>query len=172
VERIVEDLRTLRDRIVELRRRLSEVPEGALQLREPYSLEAELAVALECALVDDLEPAIRRLETALAVTPAQLAADWERARQPLPRERPRLDLGRFSESARRAIYEDVLATRFAPLPSSLTPDDFELQVLYLFGRWLVTYRTLREASGPPVEKPLGVLVVGTDEREEPLYTAV
>ncbi|PYQ66237.1 MAG: hypothetical protein DMF53_03870 [Acidobacteria bacterium] len=53
-----------------------------------------------------------------------------------------------SIAARRAIYEDVVRSRFDLGPSPLTPDDFELQVVYLFDRWLVIYRKLWEASDP------------------------
>jgi hypothetical protein len=69
----------------------------------------------------------------------------------------------------------VVRSRFQPDPSPRTADDFELQVVYLFGRWLVIYRNLLEAaetaasSAPPAQE---LLVVGLDERREPTYLAV
>jgi hypothetical protein len=168
-------LRGLRERVSALRRRLPEIPDEMLEQAEPYSAEAELAVALEGVELD-LAPLIQRLEEAAAVTPERLRADWERGRQDGPAGAPQVDLRRFSEGARRAIYEDVVRSRFQPGPaagsSALTPDDFELQVMYLLGRWLVVYRKLSEipTSGSP--SPQELLVVGTNERSEPVYLAV
>jgi hypothetical protein len=164
-------LRGLRERVSALRRRLPEIPDGMLEQAEPYSAEAELAVALEGVALD-LAPLIQRLEEAAAVTPERLRADWESGRRDGPAGAPRVDLRGFSEGARRAIYEDVVRSRFQPGPSALTPDDFELQVMYLLGRWLVVYRKLAEAATPGSPSPQELLVVGTNERSEPVYLAV
>ena len=164
-------LRGLRERVSALRRRLPEIPDAMLEQAEPYSAEAELAVALEGVELD-LAPLIQRLEEAAAVTPERLRADWERGRQEGPAAVPRVDLRRFSEGARRTIYEDVVRSRFQPGPAALTPDDFELQVMYLLGRWLVVYRKLSEVSTPGSLSPQELLVVGTNERSEPVYLAV
>ena len=90
-----------------------------------------------------------------------------------PYDLPKIDSSRFSEEDRRAIYEDFLLNRFAQLPSNLSPDDFELQVLHLFGRWMVTYRKLwdehDEAAGPASRE---LLIVGSGEGLEPVYTPV
>jgi hypothetical protein len=171
VERLVIDLRGLRERASALRRRLPEIPDEMLEQAEPYSVEAELAVALEGVALD-LAPLIQRLEVAAAVTPERLRADWERARRDVPAGAPQVDLRRFSEGARRAIYEDVVRSRFQPGPSAFTPDDFELQVMYLLGRWLVVYRKLSEVATPGSASPQELLVVGTNERSEPVYLAV
>jgi hypothetical protein len=176
--RMTGELRDLRERMAALRKRLPEVTEGMTELAEPYTPEAELAVALEGAVLD-LGPWIERLEEAMDATPERLREDWERARRPLPAgDLPRepvprqLDLDRFSEAVRQAIYEDVVRSRFRPAPSSLTPDDFELQVVYVGGRWMVTYRKLWEipTQGSDVRREL--LVVGLNERSEPIYVAV
>jgi hypothetical protein len=169
--RIVAGLRGLGERISALRRRLPEVPDAMLEQAAPYSPEAELAVALEGVALD-LPPLIQRLEAAAAVTPERLRDDWERSRRDAPAEAAGLDLRRFSEGARRAIYEDVVRSRFQPGPSAFTPDDFELQVVYLLGRWLVIYRKLWEAADPGSPSPRELLVVGTNERSEPTYLAV
>jgi|SRR4051794_20876751 hypothetical protein len=173
IEQIVESLREMQEEIVELRQRLPDTPDAMLRLEQPYNLEAELLAALEVVVHDDLDNAIRRLETAAAATPESLRLDWERAREPLPELRPKIDSHRFSEEDRRAIYEDFLANRFAQLPAHLSPDDFEVQVLHLFGRWMVTYRKLweshDEAAGP---SPRELLIVGSGEGSEPVYTPV
>jgi hypothetical protein len=171
VERLLSSLREVRERSAVLRRRLPEVTDAMLDLEVPYTPGAELAVALEGVALD-LAPLIERLETAAAATPERLRADWEEARRSRAGDEdlmPRLHLERFSEGARRAIYQDVVRSRFDLGPSALTPDDFELQVVYLFGRWLVVYRKLWEVSDPLAPPPQGLLVVGLDERSQPTY---
>ncbi|MFL6235037.1 MAG: hypothetical protein ACJ76N_18020 [Thermoanaerobaculia bacterium] len=172
--RILDGLREARERSAALRRRLPEVADAMLDLEVPYTPEAELALALEGVALD-LAPLIERLEVGSAATPEQLRAEWQEARRSRAEGEllaPRLDLGRFSELARRAIYEDVVRSRFDLGPSPLTPDDFELQVLYLFGRWMVVYRKLWEVSDPLVPSPQGLLMVGLDERSRPTYLTV
>jgi hypothetical protein len=174
---LLADLRDLRERAAALRRRLPEIPAAMTELAEPFTPEADLSVALE-GIALDLGPLIERLEGASAATPDRLREEWERARQPLPagdlpgRRRPRLDLERFSEAARRAIYDDVVRSRFQPYPSPQMVDDFELQVVYLFGRWLVIYRKLMEAAEPAAPSAPELLVVGLNERREPTYLAI
>jgi|GEM_PF-1667878 len=175
---IASELRHLRERAAALRKRLPEVTDGMTELAEPYTTEAELAVALEGAVLD-LGPWIERLEEAMAATPERLREDWERARRPLPAgDLPpetaplTLDLERFSEAARRAIYEDVVRSRFRSGPSSPAPDDFEIQVVYFYGRWMVLYRKLWEIPPPGSDVPRELLVVGLNERREPTYLAV
>jgi hypothetical protein len=177
-ERMVMDLRDLRERMAALRKRLPEVTEGMTELAEPFTPEAELAVALEGTVLD-LGPWIERLEAAMAVTPERLREEWERARRPLPlgdlsgqAAAPPLDLARFSEAVRRAIYEDVLRSRFQPGLPVPTLDDFELQVFYLHGRWMVIYRKLWEIPTPGSDIPRELLVVGLNERSEPTYVAI
>jgi hypothetical protein len=174
MERILDSLREVRERSAGLRRRLPDVADAMLDLEAPFTPEAELAVALE-GLALDLAPLIERLETAAAATPERLRADWEAARLSRAEDEGlalRVDLERFSEAARRAIYEDVVRSRFDLGPSPLTPDDFELQVVYLFDRWLVIYRKLWEASDPLAPPPQGLLIVGVDERSRPTYVTL
>lgn len=171
VERLLASLQEVRESSISLRRRLPEVTDAMLDLEVPYTLGAELAVALEGVALD-LAPLIERLETVATATPERLRADWEEARRARDEDEdlmPRLDLERFSEAARRAIYQDVVRSRFDLGPSALTPDDFELQVVYLFGRWLVIYRKLWEVSDPLAPPPQGLLMVGLDERSRPTY---
>jgi hypothetical protein len=173
IKRFIGNLSEVQKEIGELRQRLRETPDAMLQLDQPYDLEAELLAALEVVVQDDIRNAIRRLEAVAAATPESLRLDWERARQPLPDPRPRIDSGRFSEEDRRAIYEDFLAHRFARLPAHLSPDDFELQVLHLFGRWMVTYRKLWEDHlEPGLPAPRELLIVDAGAGEEPVYTPV
>jgi len=172
-ERIAGSLKELRVEIIKLRQRLPETPDSMLRLEQPYNLEAELLAALEVVVHDDIDNAIRRLEAVAAATPESLRRDWERALQPLPEPRPKIDPLRFSEEDRRAIYEDFLAHRFAQLPGHLSPDDFELQVLHLFGRWMVTYRRLWETHAGTAEPPTReLLVVGAGDSQEPVYNPV
>jgi hypothetical protein len=173
-QRILDGLREVREGCAVLRRRLPEVADAMLDLHVPYTPEAELAVALEGVALD-LGPLIERLEAGTTATPERLRADWQEARRALAEDEglaPRLDLERFSEAARRAIYEDVVRSRFDLGPSPLTPDDFELQVVYLFGRWMVVYRKLWEVSDPLAPRPQGLLMVGLDERSKPTYLTV
>jgi hypothetical protein len=172
--RILENLREARERSAGLRRRLPEVADAMLDLEVPYTPEAELALALEGVALD-LAPLIERLEVGSTATPEKLLAEWQEARRARAEDdtlAPRLDLGRFSELARRAIYEDVVRSRFDLGPSPLRPDDFELQVVYLFGRWMVVYRKLWEVADPLTPPPQGLLMVGLDERSRPTYLTV
>ena len=63
----VEELRSLRERIEGWTRELPPVSDEALENEE--TLEGELLGMLECLLSDDLEPAIRKLESAEELGP-------------------------------------------------------------------------------------------------------
>jgi len=56
-----EELKSLRERVQGWARELPEVPDESLENEE--TLEGELLGLLECLLGDDLEPAIRKLES-------------------------------------------------------------------------------------------------------------
>jgi hypothetical protein len=58
----VEELKSLRERVQGWTRELPSVPDEVLESEE--TLEGELLGMLECLLTDDLEPAIRKLESA------------------------------------------------------------------------------------------------------------
>lgn len=173
IERLIGNLDGMQKEVGLLRQRLRDTPDAMLLLDQPYDLEAELLAALEVIAHDDLDKAIQRLKAVAAATPESLRLDWEQARQPLPEPRPKIDSSRFSEEDRRAIYEDFLTHHFARLPAHISPDDFEVQVLHLFGRWMVTYRRLwemqEESAGPA---PRELLIVQPGEGLEPVYTAV
>ena len=137
---IAGELRDLRERLAALRKRLPEVTEGMTELTEPYYAgggagggpggSGARPRALDRAPGGgdggDAGAAARGVGTGAAASPL-----GDLSGQAAP---PRLDLARFSEAARRAIYEDVLRSRFQPGPPALTPDDFELQVFYLYGQ--------------------------------------
>jgi hypothetical protein len=91
---------------------------------------------------------------------------------PAPRTARRaLDLAVYGEATRQAIYDFVLGEYFTrkkvrgvdsdPL---YDPVESELQVLFLFGRWLVTYRTLGEQVRLPECARRVLLLVAQDER--------
>ena len=91
---------------------------------------------------------------------------------PAPRTARRgLDLAVYSEATRQAIYDHVLWEYFTrrkvhgvesdPL---YDPAESELQVLFLFGRWLVTYRTLDTQVRLPECARRALLLVAQDER--------
>jgi len=85
--------------------------------------------------------------------------------------RTRLDLTTFSEATRRAIYEQVVADNFTtqfvegqwwdPL---YEPDQAEMQVLYLYGRRLVTWRKLEESPNAPEQEWRELLLVQPDPK--------
>lgn len=81
VQRLIGDLRAVWKRTTVLRDRLPEVTDAMVELAEPFTPEAEMAMALEGVALD-LEPLPQRLEEAAAVTPEQLREEWERARRP------------------------------------------------------------------------------------------
>jgi hypothetical protein len=49
--------------------------------RRPESLTFALRGSIECAISDHLDPGIRTLEEAVALTPAALVADWQRRQE-------------------------------------------------------------------------------------------
>ena len=70
------------------------------------------------------------------------------------------DLTRYTESTRRDLYARLVAIQFtAPDPATVehpedawtptqTPDEAELTVFYLFGRWFAYWRELPEPNLP------------------------
>ncbi len=70
------------------------------------------------------------------------------------------DLTRYTEAARRDLYDRLVAIQFtAPDPATVedpedvwtptqTPDEAELTVFYLFGRWFAGWRELPEPGLP------------------------
>jgi hypothetical protein len=71
--------------------------------------------------------------------------------------RRRLDLGRYSEQTRRALYDLVVEMQFSPIEGagaddypgpSYTPDEAQLAVFYLCSRWFATWINLDEKNPP------------------------
>lgn len=67
-----------------------------------------------------------------------------------------LDLTRYAEHTRRELYDRLVRIQFGPKPPdpedpplSYTPDEAELTVFYVFGRWFATWKVLEE----PVDLP-------------------
>ncbi|HEY0557446.1 MAG TPA: hypothetical protein VGG20_24535 [Thermoanaerobaculia bacterium] len=70
------------------------------------------------------------------------------------------DLTRYTEAARRDLYDRLVAIQFtSPDPATVedpedawtptqTPDEAELMIFYLFGRWFAVWRELPEPSLP------------------------
>ena len=72
-------------------------------------------------------------------------------------KRPPLDLGRYSEQIRRALYDLVVEMQFSPIEGagpddypgpSYTPDEAQLEVFYLCSRWFATWINLDEKDPP------------------------
>lgn len=71
------------------------------------------------------------------------------------------DLSRFSESIRRRLYDRIVEIQFPPpdpsepvAPEDLhrvayQPDEAQLQVVFLFGRWFAFWRDLEEPDHRP-----------------------
>jgi hypothetical protein len=80
-----------------------------------------------------------------------------------------LDLTIYSDVTRRAIYHSVVEQSFSRLliegewcdPPG-TADEAELQVLFLFGRWLATYRNLEAPEDAPENERRELLLVEPD----------
>jgi len=91
-----------------------------------------------------------------------------------PGERPsraRLDLAFYSEAARQAIYDFVIAEYFTrkevhgvEWDSLYEPGEAQLQVHFLFGRWLVTWWSQTEHEKLPERARRELLLVEQDER--------
>jgi hypothetical protein len=76
-----------------------------------------------------------------------------------------LDLSRYTEATRRDLYDRLVAIQFtAPDPATVedpedawtptqTPDEAELMVVYLFGRWFAHWRELAVPGHPGLTRP-------------------
>jgi hypothetical protein len=65
-------------------------------------------------------------------------------------ESSRLDLDRYSETLRRSLYDRVAQIQFSPLGSSFTPDEAELQILRLWGRWFAIWTDPKQPPAMPM----------------------
>jgi hypothetical protein len=77
---IAAELALLETRLRSLAASLPDVTDAMMAREVPHSIEAMARGALEVVLVDDLGPAIRRLEEAARLTPEALHEEWERER--------------------------------------------------------------------------------------------
>lgn len=114
----------------------------------PTTLEIELADVLERLLAvaaphgterASLEPTFTEV-----VTAARLVLGKARTVPPI-------DLSRYSEATRRALYDQLVAIESAPDPDlpdapPFDPDAADLTVFYLFGRWFAAWTDL---DAPP-----------------------
>jgi hypothetical protein len=70
----------------------------------------------------------------------------------LPDSTPPLDLSRYTEATRRELYDRLVTIQTTPTPGepppSFDPEDAELTVFYLFGRWFAFWRELPEPGLP------------------------
>lgn len=136
---------------------LATVPESAPEAdldpeADPGEVE-RMRTAIGCGLHDRLEPLIRDLLDAAGV------AEEEAEPSPGPQAEPRdpRDLGPDSESLRRVLLAHVVADNFTPLPDAesgemleslpYTPQQAQLQVVPLAGRWFAAWQKLDEPEG-------------------------
>jgi hypothetical protein len=77
---IAAELALLETRLRSMAASLPDVTDAMMAREVPHSVEAMVRGALEVVLVDDLGPAIRRLQEAARLTPEGLHEEWERER--------------------------------------------------------------------------------------------
>ena len=76
--RVARELQGLRDRLADMAGELPEPAEAVLRAEVPPDVESDVLGTLEVVLNDDIDPALRKLRAAAAVTPEQLRDDWRR----------------------------------------------------------------------------------------------
>lgn len=77
----------------------------------------------------------------------------------MPEEPEPLDLTRFSESARRRLYDRIAEVQFAE-PQRRDPDKAGLQVVHFAGRWFAAWMDLEEPAGRPLALRARIVRVG------------
>jgi hypothetical protein len=77
-----------------------------------------------------------------------------------------LDLSRFIEATRRAVYDAVVSIHFADPdhPAPYSPEEAGLLVFYVFGRWFATWLRLDEPAELPEHKRRELLRIQPDPR--------
>jgi hypothetical protein len=84
-----------------------------------------------------------------------------------------LDLTLYSEATRRALYDLAVAEYFTARqeedgevlePPPYTPEQAGLEVLFLYGRWLVTWWKLEEPAEAPEGERRELLLIEPDPR--------
>jgi hypothetical protein len=88
-------------------------------------------------------------------------------RAPFP-HRPPLDLSRYTEDTRAALYNAVVAIHWEFTPEhpedstpDYSPDEAGLQVVYILGRWFAVWRMLEEPEDIPLSQRWNVLAIDT-----------
>ncbi|HVR98240.1 MAG TPA: hypothetical protein VMW27_16605 [Thermoanaerobaculia bacterium] len=91
--------------------------------------------------------------------------------------RPSIDLNQVTESTRRALYDAVVEVHFSPTPAEVRraaedpdnhwapdygPDKAGLSVLWIYGRWIASWRSLEEPEEAPAEVRWTVLRISSD----------
>jgi hypothetical protein len=81
---------------------------------------------------------------------------------------PELDLTRFAESTRRALYDRIAEIQFAKGEDAHAPDDSGLQVVYFAGRWFATWTDLEEPLWRPAALRLRLarVALGSNQKVE------
>jgi hypothetical protein len=77
----------------------------------------------------------------------------------MPEESVPLDLTRFSESARRRLYDRIAEIQFAG-PRPRDPDKAGLQIVHFAGRWFAAWMDLDEPAGRPLALRARIVRVG------------
>lgn len=159
LRRIVQDTERVRARLAVLRTDL-------LTQSEPGSRQVRSQI--NCILTDSLDPALQDLLK---------LAELDR---PLPPREVHLqlpsssDLTRFSDETRMAIYSAVVGDYFSPRvldpatsdevwTPTYGPDEAELQVVFLYGRWFVTWSKLDVPPDSPEDDRRELLLIATDD---------
>ena len=95
----------------------------------------------------------------------------------LPQDPPPLDLARYSEVTRRALYDLTVQVHFSPTPKEIakakkndewyekyTAEECDLTVLYLAGRWFAYWRIWElETENAPEDQHWEVLRIQYSE---------
>lgn len=79
---------------------------------------------------------------------------------------PELDLTRFSESTRRALYDWIVRIQFGGGGEARAPDDSGLQVVFFAGRWFATWNDLEEPLWRPLPLRMRIARVGMGAGQE------
>jgi hypothetical protein len=82
----------------------------------------------------------------------------------VPKPTP-VDLDRFSEALRRWLYDRVVQIQFSPSDSTstATPDDAELQVICLVGRWFAIWRDPDQPPSSPARLRIQIARIETSQ---------
>ena len=79
---------------------------------------------------------------------------------------PELDLTRFSESTRRALYDRIVQIQLGGAGDAHRADDSGLQVVFFAGRWFATWTDLEEPLWRPVALRMRIVRVGMGASQE------